>query len=54
MTDDDSRRRFKRYWLPAGPFSHLNRRFALRLSASGFTGRRRTDQKGGGFGWVNP
>jgi hypothetical protein len=30
ITDDDSRRRFRRYWLLIGPFSSLIRRMALR------------------------
>lgn len=34
LTDDASRRRFRRYWLVIGPFSHLVRRTALRLLAS--------------------
>jgi hypothetical protein len=33
-TDDGSRRRFRRYWLLAGPFSALIRRMALRLIAA--------------------
>lgn len=31
ITDDGSRRRFRRYWLVIGPFSSLIRRMALRL-----------------------
>jgi hypothetical protein len=31
ITDDTSRRRFRRYWLVIGPFSSLIRRMALRL-----------------------
>ena len=31
LTDDESRRRFRRYWLVIGPFSSLIRRMALRL-----------------------
>jgi hypothetical protein len=34
LTDDKSRRRFKRYWLAIGPFSSLIRRMALRLLAT--------------------
>ena len=34
LTDDTSRRRFRRYWLIVGPFSSLIRRMALRLLAS--------------------
>ena len=34
LTDDESRRRFRRYWLVIGPFSSLIRRMALRLLAS--------------------
>src|SRR5215207_8815250 len=33
VTDEDSRRRFRRYWLVIGPFSHLIRRTALRVLA---------------------
>jgi hypothetical protein len=33
LTDDASRRRFRRYWLIIGPFSSLIRRMALRLVA---------------------
>jgi hypothetical protein len=36
LTDDESRRRFKRYWLLIGPFSSLIRRMALRLLATEF------------------
>ena len=32
-TDEDSRRRFRRYWLVVGPFSYLLRKTALRLWA---------------------
>jgi hypothetical protein len=32
-TDDESRRRFRRYWLVVGPFSHLLRRTAPRVFA---------------------
>jgi hypothetical protein len=32
-TDQDSQRRFRRYWLLVGPFSHLLRRTALRVWA---------------------
>jgi hypothetical protein len=32
-TDPDSRRRFRRYWLVVGPFSHLLRKTALRVYA---------------------
>jgi hypothetical protein len=32
-TDPDSLRRFRRYWLVVGPFSHLLRRMALRVYA---------------------
>jgi len=34
ITDDESRRRFRRYWLLIGPFSSLIRRMALRLLAA--------------------
>jgi hypothetical protein len=34
ITDDKSRRRFRRYWLLIGPFSSLIRRMALRLLAT--------------------
>jgi hypothetical protein len=34
ITDDKSRRRFRRYWLLIGPFSTLIRRMALRLLAT--------------------
>jgi hypothetical protein len=34
ITDDTSRRRFRRYWLVIGPFSSLVRRMALRLLAA--------------------
>lgn len=34
LTDDVSRRRFRRYWLILGPFSSLIRRMALRLLAT--------------------
>jgi hypothetical protein len=34
LTDDQSRRRFRRYWLLIGPFSALIRRTALRLFAA--------------------
>jgi hypothetical protein len=34
LTDETSRRRFKRYWLVIGPFSSLIRRMALRLLAT--------------------
>lgn len=33
ITDDESRRRFSRYWVLVGPFSSLIRRMALRLLA---------------------
>jgi hypothetical protein len=36
ITDDKSRRRFRRYWLLIGPFSSLIRRMALRLLATEF------------------
>jgi hypothetical protein len=36
ITDDESRRRFRRYWLLIGPFSFLIRRMALRLLATEF------------------
>ena len=36
ITDDTSRRRFRRYWLVIGPFSSLIRRMALRLLAAEF------------------
>jgi hypothetical protein len=32
-TDEDSRRRFRRYWLVAGPCSHLLRKTSLRMWA---------------------
>jgi len=34
ITDDESRRRFRRYWLVIGPFGSLIRRMALRLLAT--------------------
>ena len=34
LTDEESRRRFRRYWLLIGPFSSLIRRMALRLLAT--------------------
>jgi hypothetical protein len=34
ITDDKSRRRFRRYWLVIGPFSSLIRRMALRQLAT--------------------
>jgi hypothetical protein len=34
LTDDESRRRFRRYWLVIGPFSSFIRRMALRLVAA--------------------
>jgi len=37
-TDPDSRRRFRRYWLVVGPFSHLLRRAALRVFAKRLEG----------------
>ena len=36
VTDDESRRRFRRYWLLIGPFSSLIRQMALRLLATEF------------------
>lgn len=36
LTDEESRRRFRRYWLLIGPFSALIRRMALRLLATEF------------------
>jgi len=36
VTDDTSRRRFRRYWLAIGPLSSLIRRMALRLLAAEF------------------
>jgi hypothetical protein len=36
LTDDKSRRRFRRYWMLIGPFSSLIRRMALRLLATEF------------------
>ena len=36
VTDDTSRRRFRRYWLAIGPLSSLIRRMALRLLATEF------------------
>ena len=36
ISDDKSRRRFRRYWLLVGPFSSLIRRMALRLLATEF------------------
>ena len=44
ITDDESRRRFRRYWLLIGPFSSLIRRMALRLLARSFAGRFRADR----------
>jgi hypothetical protein len=37
-TDQDSRRRFRRYWLLVGPFSHLLRKTALRVYAKKLEG----------------
>jgi hypothetical protein len=37
-TDQDSRRRFRRYWLLAGPCSHLLRKTALRMFAKKLEG----------------
>jgi hypothetical protein len=34
LTDEESRRRFRRYWLVIGPFSSFIRRIALRLVAA--------------------
>jgi len=34
LTDAESRRRFRRYWMLIGPFSDLIRRLALRLAAA--------------------
>ena len=34
ITDDESRRRFRRYWLLVGPFSAVIRRMAMRLLAA--------------------
>jgi hypothetical protein len=34
LTDEQSRRRFRRYWLLIGPFSALIRRLALRQVAA--------------------
>jgi len=34
LTDPESRRRFRRYWMLIGPFSSLIRRMALRLTAA--------------------
>jgi len=34
LTDEESRRRFRRYWLVIGPFSSFIRRMALRLVAT--------------------
>jgi hypothetical protein len=39
-TDPDSRRRFRRYWLMVGPFSHLLRKTALRVFARKLEGPR--------------
>ena len=36
LTDDKSRRRFRRYWLLVGPFSSLIRRMASRMLATEF------------------
>lgn len=51
LTDEESRRRFRRYWLLVGPFSHLIRRLALRLLA----GELRRSAVGSGYvggpGW---
>ena len=43
ITDEMSRRRFRRYWLVIGPFSSLIRRMALRLLSTEF--RRSTSTK---------
>ncbi|QNN51178.1 hypothetical protein [Nocardioides mesophilus] len=41
LTDAASRKRFRRYWVVVGPFSHLIRRIALRLVSRDLrTGRR--------------
>jgi hypothetical protein len=45
LTDDESRRRFRRYWLLIGPFSALTRRMTLRMVAAGLHGPE--TQKGG-------
>jgi len=37
-TDQNSRRRFRRYWLLVGPFSHLLRKTALRVYAKKLEG----------------
>ena len=34
IIDDESRRRFRRYWLLVAPFSELIRRMAMRLLAA--------------------
>lgn len=48
LTDDTSRRRFRRYWLVIGPFSSLIRRMALRQLAAEL--RRPTTGRPGGAG----
>lgn len=39
LTDDSSRRKFRRYWVFIGPFSALTRRVAMRLLARELNGR---------------
>lgn len=54
LTDDASRRRFRRCWTLAGPFSHLIRRFALRLLAAELRRSAPSRPGDGGFAWRNP
>jgi hypothetical protein len=50
LTDDESRRRFRRYWLVIGPFSSLIRRMALRLLATELRRSTPVTTNGGGLG----
>jgi hypothetical protein len=47
LTDDESRRRFRRYWLVIGPFSSFIRRMALRLVAAELDRAARASAAGG-------
>jgi hypothetical protein len=51
LADHESRRRFRRYWLLAGPFSHLIRRIALRLLATELRRSAPNRPKDAGTGW---
>lgn len=54
MTDDQSRSRFRRYWLLAGPFGSLIRRMTFRLGAAELRRSAPGRTKEGEFGWSNP